>query len=168
MINPFSVLTSKIFAVTTVAALAFGAIQTARIDGFLFIDGYIDKVAARDATIAAMKSAQKVATELAQAEKRRIENQNERKAQYAKRDYEARLADSAGNLNKWMRDNANRARQADMPGASESPGRIVEASAAPELPDRYLVTGRDLELTADAFAKLEALQSWASSIGDTQ
>lgn len=54
MFNPFSALTSKIYGVVVIAALTFGAIQTARIDGFLFIDGYVDKLEARDATIAAM------------------------------------------------------------------------------------------------------------------
>ncbi len=124
-------------------------------------------VAAKQA-ISDMKAANKQATEFAEAEKRRIETENERKAENAKRDYETRLASVNGNLARWMRDNANRASQADMPRASEGTSGPVDPGGAPELPERYAVTGRDLELTAQAFAKLEAVQGYLASIQATE
>lgn len=115
-------------------------------------------------TITDMEIANRKATLFAEAEKRRIETENERKAAYAKRDYEARLVEYDSNLSRWMRNNANRASKTDMPRPSESPSGPTTAGGEAVIPDRYLVTGRDLELTAEAFAKLEALQSWAKSV----
>jgi hypothetical protein len=61
MINPFSALTSKVFLGTTIAALTFGAIQTVRIEGFWFIKGYEQRLAAANSALDAVNAASKTA-----------------------------------------------------------------------------------------------------------
>lgn len=66
--NPFSALTSKIFGAIAVAALAFATLQTVRIEGFLFIHGYKERLAERDAAIASLVNASDEARALAEAQ----------------------------------------------------------------------------------------------------
>lgn len=84
--NPFSALTSKIYGAIALMLLSALVIQTLRIDGFLWIDGLTDKLAARDKTIAEMTAAQQIAAE----RQRQVNNQNE-----AKQADLARRADNA-------------------------------------------------------------------------
>jgi hypothetical protein len=66
--NPFSALTSKIFGGIAIFAITFGAIQTVRLDGFLWIDGVIEKLekerAAHIATKVGYANAEKIAADL--------------------------------------------------------------------------------------------------------
>ncbi|WP_156367210.1 hypothetical protein, partial [Novosphingobium sp. KN65.2] len=71
--NPFSALTSKVYGAIALMLLTALAIQTIRIDGFLWIDGLADKLAARDKTIAEMIAAQATA----KAEQERVNDENE-------------------------------------------------------------------------------------------
>jgi hypothetical protein len=57
MINPFSAITSKIFAGVAIVSITFGAIQTVRIEGFLFIKGYSEKLAEANKAIDMMDAA---------------------------------------------------------------------------------------------------------------
>jgi len=72
--NPFSILTSKIYGGIAIAALTFAAVQTVRIEGFLFFDGYKQEVTNLRASIAAgqanlaLLEAEKTATEDRQAQ----------------------------------------------------------------------------------------------------
>ena len=43
--NPFSALASRIYGAIALAALAFAAVQTVRINGFLWIDGLEQQLA---------------------------------------------------------------------------------------------------------------------------
>jgi hypothetical protein len=63
MFNPFSALTSKIYGAIAIAAVTFAVVQTVRIEGFLFIDGYVQKLADARETIRDMEKASKDATD---------------------------------------------------------------------------------------------------------
>lgn len=141
-------------------------VQTARIEGFLFFDGLkAENTELRD-TLAKVEQAQKLATKLAKEEKARIEAENERKAENAKADYQKRLAANDAALRNWLRSQAGRATgNPDLSGSGKTTSRASEAGSAPDLPATHaIVPIADLELSAQAFAKLEALQAFWRSI----
>lgn len=141
-------------------------VQTARIEGFLFLDGFKAENTELRETVASIKAAREQATKLAIAEKKRVEAENERKAENAKIDYEKRLAANDAALRKWLRSQAGRATgSTDLSSQSEAAERTDGAGGASVLPEGHaLVPIRDLELSAQAFAKLEAWQAWARSL----
>lgn len=141
-------------------------VQTARIDGFLFWDGLKAENTELRNTISGIKDAQEQATKLAIAEKARIEELNRKKAHEAKRDYEKRLAANDANLRNWLRSQAGRPTgNPDMSGAGEAASGASNAGSTPDIPATHaIVPIADLELSAQAFAKLEALQAWARSL----
>lgn len=140
-------------------------VQTARIEGFLFFDGLKAENTELRETLAKVEEAQKLATKLAKEEKARIEAENERKANDARElekklrsDYDARLA-------RWLQNNRRSTGQANLPETgSPSEGTVGESGLA-QFPEGYaIVPVNDLRLSAEAFAKLEALQNWAKSV----
>lgn len=141
-------------------------VQTARIEGFLFWDGLKAENTRLSHIVDNMKAAQKLATKLAKEEKARIEAANERKANDARElekklrsDYDARLA-------RWLQNNRRSTGQANLPETGSPAERTSGESGLAQLPEGYaIVPVADLELSAQAFAKLHALQSWAESIG---
>ena len=141
-------------------------VQTVRIDGFLFIDGLKAENTELRETLAKVEQAQKLATKLAIEEKARIEAENKRKAENAKLDYQKRLAANDAALRNWLRSQAGRATgNTDLSSQPEATSGTSNSSGVAELPQGHaLVPIRDLELSAQAFAKLEALQEWARSV----
>jgi hypothetical protein len=142
-------------------------IQTARIDGFLFWHGLkAENTELRD-TLAKVEAAQKLAETRAREEKARIEAENERKAERAKADFESRLAANNAALRNWLQNNRRATGNPDLSSAAEATSGIAQAGPAPDLPTGYaLVPINDLQLSAEAFAKLESLQSWAKSVSN--
>ena len=122
-------------------------------------------VEARDRTIADFKEAQEKATLFAKAEKARIEALNERKADEARQlekklrsDYDSRLA-------RWLQNNRRATGQADLSSAGETAERAIGEGAVADIPATHaIVPIADLELSAQAFAKLEALQAFWRSV----
>lgn len=165
MFNPFSSITAKIYGVIAVAALCFALIQTARIEGFLFWDGLYEQLGDARDKVKKYETAIAAATKVAEEEKARIEADNERKAKDAaeletklRADYDSRLA-------RWLQNNRRTAGSTNLPEASKAPEGTAKAGAAAVIPeDLALVPVADLELSAQAFAKLEALQAWAKSV----
>lgn len=141
-------------------------VQTARIEGALFWKGLKAENTELRETLAKVEQAQKLATKLAIEEKARIEESNRKKAHEAKRDYEKRLAANDAALRKWLRSQAGRATgNTDLSSQPEATSGTSNSSGVAELPQGHaLVPIRDLELSAQAFAKLEALQEWARSV----
>jgi len=141
-------------------------VQTARIEGFFFLDGFKAENAKLRETVASIKAAQEQATKLAIAEKKRVEAENERKAENAKIDYEKRLAANDAALRKWLRSQAGRSPgNTDLSSQSEAAHGTDGASGVADIPEGHaLVPIRDLELSAQAFAKLEAWQAWWRSV----
>lgn len=118
-------------------------------------------------TVFDITEAQKLATKLAKQEKARIEAENERKSERAKADFESRLAANNAALRNWLQNNRRTAHNANLPEASKAPEGTAEAGAAAVIPEDFaLVPIADLELSAQAFAKLEALQSWAREVSN--
>jgi hypothetical protein len=165
MFNPFSAITAKVYGITAIACLTFALVQTARIDGFLFWDGLYEQLGDARDQVKKYETAIAAATKLAEEEKARIEADNERKAKDAaeletklRADYDSRLA-------RWLQNNRRTAHNANLPEASKAPEGTAGAGAAAVIPeDLALVPVADLELSAQAFAKLEALQAWAKSV----
>lgn len=141
-------------------------VQTARIEGVLFWDGLKAENTGLRVTIDGIKEAQEQATKLAIAEKKRIEAENERKAENAKIDYEKRLAANDAALRKWLRSQAGRPTgNTNLPEASEATSGTSGTGPAPVIPDTVEIPASDLPKIAEAYAKLDALQAWAGSIG---
>jgi len=115
--------------------------------------------------LVSFKEAQKLATKLAIEEKARIEAENKRKAENAKLDYQKRLAANDAALRNWLQNNRRATGQANLSSAGEAASGTVGESGLADLPEEYaIVPVADLELSAQAFAKLEALQEWARAV----
>lgn len=140
-------------------------VQTARIEGALFWKGLKAENTELRETLAKVEQAQKLATKLAIEEKARIEAENERKANDARElekklrsDYDARLA-------RWLQNHRGSTGQANLPETGSPAERTAGESELAHLPEGYaIVPVNDLQLSAEAFAKLEALQNWAKSV----
>ena len=140
-------------------------VQTARIEGALFWKGLKAENTELRETLAKVEQARKLATKLAKEEKARIEAENERKANDARElekklrsDYDARLA-------RWLQNNRGSTGQANLPETGSPAQGTVGESGLAQLPENYaLVPVSDLELSAQAFAKLEAWQAWYRSL----
>ena len=140
-------------------------VQTARIEGALFWKGLKAENTELRETLAKVEQARKLATKLAKEEKARIEAENERKANDARElekklrsDYDARLA-------RWLQNNRGSTGQANLPETGSPAERTAGESGLADLPENYaLVPVSDLELSAQAFAKLEAWQAWYRSL----
>ncbi len=137
-------------------------VQTARIEGALFWKGLKAENTELRETVAKVEQAQKLATKLAKEEKARIEAENKRKAENAKLDYQKRLAANDANLRNWLRSQAGRPTgNPDLSGSGQATSGTSNAGAAPVIPATHaIVPIADLELSAQAFAKLEALQAF--------
>lgn len=141
-------------------------VQTARIEGALFWKGLKAENTELRETLAKVEQAQKLATKLAKEEKARIEAENERKAENAKLDYQKRLADNRAIIDRWLRSQAGSATgNTNLPQTSEATSGTSGTSPAPVLPDTVEIPASDLPKIAEAYAKLDALQVWAESIG---
>lgn len=140
-------------------------VQTARIDGFLFWDGLKAENTELRETLSKVEQAQELATKLAKEEKARIEAENKRKAENAKLDYQKRLAANDANLRNWLQNNRRATGNPDMPSAGEATSGASRESAVADIPATHaIVPIADLELSAQAFAKLEAWQQWYRSL----
>ena len=137
-------------------------VQTARIEGALFWKGLKAENTELRETLSKVEQAQELAAKLAKEEKARIEAENKRKAENAKLDYQKRLAANDANLRNWLRSQAGRPTgNPDMSGAGEAASGTSNAGSTPDIPATHaIVPIADLELSAQAFAKLEALQAF--------
>ena len=140
-------------------------VQTARIEGALFWKGLKAENTELRETLAKVEDASKEAERLAWDAKRKIEADNERKADEA-RDLEKKLrSDYDARLAGWLQNNRRATGNPDMPSAGETAIGAFEAGAAADIPATHaIVPIADLELSAQAFAKLDALQAWARSL----
>jgi len=144
-------------------------VQTARIEGFLFWDGLKAENEKLTGQLVSFKEAQKLATKLAIEVKARIEAENERKAENAKLDYQKRLAAYDANLRNWLQNNRRATGKAYLSCPAPSAEGIVGESAAADIPATHaIVPIADLELSAQAFAKLEALQAFHKALQETR
>ena len=136
-------------------------VQTARIEGALFWKGLKAENTELRATLAKVEAASKEAERLAWEAKRKIEADNERKADEA-RDLEKKLrSDYDARLAGWLQNNRRATGKAYLSCPAPSAEGTAGESAAADIPANFaLVPVSDLELSAQAFAKLEALQAF--------
>ena len=142
-------------------------VQTARIEGALFWKGLkAENIELRE-TLAKVEAASKEAERLAWEAKRKIEADNERKADEA-RDLEKKLrSDYDSRLAGWLQNNRRATGKAYLSCPAPSAEGIAGESAAADIPATHaIVPIADLELSAQAFAKLEALQAWLRDVAD--
>ena len=136
-------------------------VQTARIEGALFWKGLKAENTELRETLAKVEEASKEAERLAWEAKRKIEADNERKADEARQletklrsDYDSRLA-------LWLQNNRRSTGNPDLSSSGEATSGTSDAGSAPDIPATHaIVPIADLELSAQAFAKLEALQAF--------
>ncbi len=170
MFNPFSALTSKIFGGIAIFAITFGAIQTVRLDGFLWIDGVIEKLdkerAAHIATKVGYANAQKVAADLNKKQVESIKSQYAAIAERTEDEYEKRLADNRRSLALWMQARTidRNPKGTGTGSATAMPAEAVPGAAQTE----FLVGAEDLEIASDNYSQLVALIEWAKSIGEVK
>lgn len=131
---------------------------------------YAGEVKAHKKTVANFKAAQETAKRNALANVERVRNEYQEINDDAQKDYYRRLASGNANLDRWKLQNSGGAASGDnSTGIAESATRTARASGTTVLLEGYYsVPERDLEVTAEAFAKLEALQAWASSVGGVE
>lgn len=166
MFNPFSALTSKIYGVIAIAALTFGAIQTVRIDGLLFIDGYVDKLADARATIAQMEQASKDATaaQIAlNAERTKKDTNNAKQSDLRYITAQAAASDATARyIDRWRVRPNSCASETDSP-AQSSNSEIPDAMSARTV----LVSERDVQACSAATGyAIEAHNHAASLIAE--
>lgn len=164
MINPFSVLTSKIFAGVAVAALTFGAVQTVRLDGFMFIKGYIEKLAdeqkAHKETKERYSAAQAEAQIINKIQVERIEREYAEIGKESERKYNALLADNRAAVARFVRSQAAKgsAKGSGTGSTAEMPTGVVQDTT------EAVVPVSDLEIAADNYSQLVALIEWAKGV----
>lgn len=162
MLNPFASIKTAAITIALTFLVSVALVQTARIEGALFWKGLKAENTELRETLSKVEQAQELAAKLAKEEKARIEAENKRKAENAKLDYQKRLAANDANLRNWLRSQAGRPTgNPDMSGAGEAASGTSNAGSTPDIPATHaIVPIADLELSAQAFAKLEALQAF--------
>ena len=122
-----------------------------------------ETVAKREATIAQMQQASKIATAAAKANAQRVKDEYERISENAKKDYAVRLADNRAAIERWkLQNRRGAASQIDSTAAPKVSGGIAGAEALPVVPRGFvLLPESDLDKTADIQATLAALQEAA-------
>ena len=175
MFNPFSALTSKIFAGIAIFAISFAVIQTIRLDGFFWIDGVIEKLekerAAHITTKVNVANAQRVAAELNQHQIKAIKERYDAIAEKSEIDYEKRLASNKLAINNWLRSRtiAGLTEGSRTSTASEVQSEASGTEALPIIPRGFVIVPEsDLDKTADIQATLAALQEAARAIEATK
>lgn len=170
MFNPFSALTSKIFAGVAIFALTLAAIQTIRLEGFFFFDGVIEKLekerAAHITTKVGYANAQLAAAELNRHQVAAIKERYDAIATETENEYEKRLADNRAALRQWMRTKAapSIAQSTGTGSPATMPGEPVQDAEKTE----FLVSAEDLEIAADNYSQLTALIDWAKKVGEVK
>lgn len=167
--NPFSALTSKIFAGIAIFAISFAVIQTIRLDGFFWIDGVIEKLekerAAHITTKVNVANAQRVAAEMNRKQVAAIKERYDAIATETENEYEKRLASNRASLRQWMQ-----ARAVVRPPESAGTGSTapMPAEVVPDATQtEFLVGAEDLEIAADNYSQLVSLIEWAKRVGET-
>lgn len=161
--NLFSALAAKIYAGVAVAALTFAAVQTVRIEGFLFIEGYKEEVSRLQGEIASILAAQTVAAEKAETQRVATENKTAELARRA--DYAERELDT-------MRDAADRFRRTrsvrTFAGASCGPAAAAPLGAPEDSDgqgaDGVVLTRNEWEQYVATTLRLERVRRWGESL----
>jgi len=160
--NPFSSLTAKIYGGVAVAALTLAAVQTVRIEGFLFVDGYKDEVASLQKKVSDMETASNEAWMLAQKQVAETE------AHYAKLAKENARAETE--IRTVYRDRgsayADRMRADQVcraPTASASGGDPAPLGDRPG-PDAVILGRADFDILVGNTARLEAVHNWGEEM----
>lgn len=150
--NPLSALACKIYGGVAIAALTFGAVQTVRIEGFLFLDGFKDRIEDLEQDL---KDAEKASDGNRQAAERQVQVWEDTSGTVGRKN-ENEYRENRSVVRNAVRDyaNANRVR-------SEVP--ICPAAPAAEGTDTAVPVGMppDTGLVAIGERDLQALADWA-------
>lgn len=160
MFNPFSALTSKIYGGLAIAAIVFAGVQTVRIDGLWFIDGYADKLADANKTIKQMEQASKDATAAQIALNKQVTDKQTQIAKDADNDQTTRR-DIADRSN----DYANRMRAENYcRKASATPEDNSSQDRDPASADAVVLSRADFDTLTDNTARLVEVREWGQRL----
>jgi multidrug efflux pump subunit AcrA (membrane-fusion protein) len=162
--NPFSALTSKIFGGVAIAALAFAAVQTVRIEGFPFIKGFKQELAEKDRTIAQMESASAANLAAQQAQVKQTEAAFVKQAEITNAKQEALEADYRRRLAAY----AGRMRLESgcvSPTSTSGEGPVAPVDHGPgEGAGLVAIRQDDLETLVENTARLQAVHQWGERL----
>ncbi len=162
MINPFSALTSKIFAGVAVAALTFGAVQM--IEKRHFQKLFRSEQIAHTQTKERYSAAQAEAQIINKIEVKRIEREYAEIGKESERKYNALLADNRAAVARFVRSQAAKgsAKGSGTGSTAEMPTGVVQDTT------EAIVPVSDLEIAADNYSQLVALIEWARGVGEVE
>ena len=112
-----------------------------------------------------MVDANRIATEKAKANVKRVADEYERIGNEAEKDYADSLAANHSALERWKLQNRRSAASQD----NSATGPEMPTNPMPETTEAvFSVRGEDLEIAADNYSQLVALITWAENIGEVE
>jgi len=151
--------------------LAIG-VQTARIEGFLWLDGLKDRIASLRGSLAEIQAAQKVAEYRAIAAKAEAERKYAEKAKEIDREHQAELADASARADRYI--TANRVQCPSV--GSQGSGAIAatedhsaaggDGSGSTAIVDAVAVDAEDIRICTTNTARLQSVREWAASLAN--
>lgn len=144
------------------ALLAALAIQTVRIEGFLFITGYKQENAVLRIDLDRLKQAQIVAKQKAEAEKLRIEAEYKAKAERTDNAYQAKLASANARIADYARRMRVEAPGGASGGTNTAPENNTAEGADRSGEDAFVAVSRaDFDILNENTLRLQAAHEWA-------
>lgn len=143
-------------------------VQTARIEGFLWLDGLKDRIASLRGSLAEIQAAQKVAEARAIAAKLEAERKYAEKAKEIDREHQAELADASARAERFIAarrvqcpSNGSQGSGAVAPAEDSSAGFPQGASSPPELVG---VEPDDIRICSENTVKAVKAHQWAKGL----
>ena len=160
--NPFTAVLSKVYAAVAVFCLSLALIQTVRIEGFLFVDGYKDEIASLEKQIVDNDRASDEAWLIAQKQVKDTEAYYAAKAKETE-DVEATIRTvyvdrSNANAGRMRADKVCSALAAPTPGGDPAPRDNGPG------PDAVVVARPDYDILVGNTARLEAIHQWGDAL----
>lgn len=144
--------------------------QTVRIEGFLWIDGFKDRIASLRGSLAEIQAAQEVAQYRAIAAKAEAERKYAEKAKEIDREHQAELADASDRAERHIA--ANRVQCPSV--GSQGSGSIAAAedhsaagsdgSGSTAIVDAVAVEAEDIRICTTNTARLQSVRDWAKGL----
>ena len=145
-------------------------VQTARIEGFLWLDGLKDRIASLRGSLAEIQAAQKVAEARAIAAKLEAERKYAEKAKEIDREHQAELADASDRAARYIAANRVQCPSVGSPGSgavAAADGSGATSSDGPgstAIVDAVAVEAEDIHICTTNTSRLQAVRDWAKGL----
>lgn len=143
--------------------LALG-VQQARIEGFLWIDGYKDQIASLWGSLAKIESAQKEAKANAIAAKAETERKYAQKAMEADREHQTELADARASADAYIRAHRVPAGTCGASSGAVAAGGDSDTGVPASVPANVIVAEADVRACTDLYTYGVKAHDWALSL----